>query len=57
MESALKTKLAAELKKDFEVTGETEVLNALIRNLQLQQQLLHNQLDIIQQIEEENENV
>ena len=45
------------LKIDFESTGDTEVLNALIKNLQLQQELLHNQLNIIKQIEEENENV
>ena len=45
------------LKKDFEDTGDTEVLNALIKNLQLQQDLLRNQLNIIQQIEQENENV
>ena len=45
------------LKKDFEATGEMEVLNALINNLRLQQELLSNQLEIIQQIEEENENV
>lgn len=45
------------LKKDFAATGEIEVLNALIRNLQLQQELLSNQLEIIQQIEEENEDV
>ena len=45
------------LKKDFETTGDSQVLNALIQNLQLQQELLHNQLKIIQQIEEENENV
>ena len=45
------------LKKDFEATGDTDVLNALIKNLQLQQELLNNQLKIIKQIEEENENV
>ena len=45
------------LKKDFDTTGDTEVLNALIKNLQLQQELLNNQLKIIQQIEQENENV
>jgi hypothetical protein len=45
------------LKIDFESTGDTEVLNALIKNLQLQQELLQNQLNIIKQIEEENENV
>jgi len=45
------------LKKDFETTGDTDVLNALIKNLQLQQELLNNQLKIIKQIEEENENV
>jgi len=45
------------LKADFEVTGDTQVLNALIQNLQLQQDLLNNQLKVIILIEKENENV
>jgi len=45
------------LKKDFDNTGSEEVLNALIKNLQLQQELLNNQLNIIHLIKEENENV
>ena len=45
------------LKQDFAVTGDKEVLNALIKNLQLQQALLQNQVEIIQQIEQENENL
>ena len=45
------------LKADFENNRSEEVLNALIKNLQLQQQLLNNQLNIIQLINEENENV
>jgi hypothetical protein len=45
------------LKKEFDSTGNSEVLNALIKNLQLQQELLNNQLDVIQLIKKENENV
>jgi hypothetical protein len=45
------------LKADFDNNRSDEVLNALINNLQLQQQLLNNQLNIIQLINEENENV
>lgn len=45
------------LKLDFDNNRSEEVLNALIKNLQLQQELLNNQLDIIHLINEENENV
>ena len=45
------------LKVDFDNNRSEEVLNALIKNLQLQQGLLNNQLDIIHLINEENENV
>jgi hypothetical protein len=45
------------LKADFDKNRSDEVVNALIRNLQLQQELLNNQLNIIQLINEENENV
>mgnify|MGYP001046109508 CR=1 FL=1 len=45
------------LKADFGVTGDSQVLNALIQNLQLQQELLNNQLKVIRLIEKENENV
>ncbi len=45
------------LKADFEQTHSPKVLNALILNLQLQQDLLLNQLKIIQLIEKENTNV
>jgi len=45
------------LKSDFEANRSEEVLSALIKNLQLQQDLLNNQLKIIHQITEENENV
>jgi hypothetical protein len=45
------------LKKEFNDTGSPEVLNALIKNLQLQQELLNNQLQVIQLIQKENENV
>jgi hypothetical protein len=45
------------LKVDFDNNRSEEVLNALIKNLQLQQKLLNNQLDIIHLINEENENV
>ena len=45
------------LKADFETNRSEEVLSALIKNLQLQQELLNNQLKIIHQITEENENV
>lgn len=45
------------LKKEFDKTETEEVLNALILNLQLQQELLNNQLQIINFIKEENENV
>jgi hypothetical protein len=45
------------LKADFDNSRSDEVLNALIRNLQLQQELLNNQLNIIQLINKENENV
>ena len=45
------------LKADFNKNRSEEVLNALIKNLQLQQELLSNQLNIIQLINEENENV
>jgi hypothetical protein len=45
------------LKKEFDKTDTEEVLNALIINLQLQQELLNNQLKIINLINEENENV
>ena len=45
------------LKLDFDNNRSEEVLNALIKNLQLQQALLNNQLNIIHLINEENENV
>ena len=45
------------LKEDFDKNRSEEVLNALIKNLQLQQELLSNQLNIIKLISEENENV
>jgi hypothetical protein len=45
------------LKTEFEKNKSEEVLNALIQNLQLQQNLLNNQLNIIHQITKENENV
>lgn len=45
------------LKSDFEINRSEEVLSAMIKNLQLQQDLLNNQLKIIHQITEENENV
>ena len=45
------------LKTDFDKNRSDEVLNALIKNLQLQQELLNNQLNIIQFINKENENV
>ena len=45
------------LKADFDNNRSEEVLNALIKNLRLQQELLNNQLDIIHLINEENENV
>lgn len=45
------------LKKEFENNKSNEVLNALIKNLQLQQELLSNQLNIIKLINKENENV
>ena len=45
------------LKADFDNNRSEEVLNALIINLQLQQELLNNQLSIINLINEENENV
>lgn len=45
------------LKKDYDATGNIEVLSALIKNLQLQQELLNNQLQIIELIQKENEDV
>ena len=45
------------LKSEYQNTGSEEVLGALIKNLQLQQELLGNQLRIIQNINEENENI
>lgn len=45
------------LKADFDNNRSEEVLNALIKNLRLQQELLNNQLNIIHLINEENENV
>lgn len=45
------------LRLDYEITHSSTVLNALIKNLQLQQQLLTNQLRIIQLTEKENEDV
>lgn len=45
------------LKADFDTNKSEEVLSALIKNLQLQQELLNNQLNIIHLINKENENV
>jgi hypothetical protein len=45
------------LKADFDNNRSEEVLNALIKNLRLQQDLLNNQIKIIHLINEENENV
>ncbi|MEN8248210.1 MAG: hypothetical protein ABFS32_04710 [Bacteroidota bacterium] len=45
------------LKLEYANTGNEEVLGALIKNLQLQQELLKNQLHIIQKINQENENI
>jgi hypothetical protein len=45
------------LKADFDNNRSEEVLNALIKNLRLQQELLNNQINIIHLINEENENV
>ena len=45
------------LKADFDNIRSEEVLNALIKNLRLQQELLNNQINIIHLINEENENV
>lgn len=45
------------LKDEFDKTGSLDVLSALIRNLQLQQDLLNNQLEIIKQIENSNEDI
>jgi hypothetical protein len=45
------------LKSEFARNKSTEVLTALIKNLQLQQELLNDQLNIIHLINEENENI
>ncbi len=46
-----------QLKADLDKTNSAEVLNALILNLQLQQDLLNQQLKIIQKNEKENNDV
>jgi hypothetical protein len=45
------------LKSEFAHNKSTEVLTALIQNLQLQQELLNEQLNIIHLINEENESI